>query len=243
MDSDRRRLCPAALDLRDSLYTKLPALYRPDRDTEAGLTGLYLIANLLRFLLWLSPAILLLCTVALASNLRVHLVVRLAGLGVVLMIAATHVLMPNQMLTWGARYYHPVLGNLVLLAVAGFFAVPQDLREQFTGKVVLLIGVSLVVLLPVRAVQVEAKVGPRAEVQARLSEIDADLLAFPRMPIWFTPDFVRNDPFLRNRPMMALETPDADLGPLAQVIRVMTPRDLWDFGLPFGTLYEPGNRE
>ena len=212
-------------------------------NVESGVTGYFLAANLLRFLLWMSPGILLLVAVALTHFRRIHPVAKLAALGVVLMVVATHVLMPNQMLSWGARYYHPVLGNMVLLAVAGFASVSQPVREHLAGQAAMAIVLSLAVLLPVRALQVEAKVGPRAEVQARINSMDADLATFPEMPIWFLPDFIRNDPFLRNRPLLAFEKPDADLGRLAQDAIALSPEDIWGFGLPQGTLYEPGTPE
>lgn len=207
---------------------------------ESGVTGYFLIANLLRFLLWTSPAILLLCAFALRALPRLHPVAKLAGLGVVLMVAATHVLMPNQMQSWGARYYHPVLGNMVLLAVAGLASTPRALRARLAGQAATAIAVSLVLLVPVRAVQVEAKVGPRAAVQARIDALDADVVALPRTAIWFAPDFIRNDPFLRNRPLLAENTQGADLGQLGKTLITLTSEDLWAFGLPHGTLYEPG---
>lgn len=198
--------------------------------------------NVSRFLLWVSPILLPLSLIALLSVRTLDRTVVLAGLSFLLTVVASHILMPNQMQSWGSRYYHPVLGCYVLFALGGYVAMRdaglgQSLRTLIVGSVV----ASLIVFLPWRALQVDAKVGPRAEVQAAIEAIDADVVVIPTRQIWFGFDYVRNRPDLSNRPLIIT---DQDVEALKffegmNVIR-LTPDDFPRLGLPTGTYIEPG---
>lgn len=220
--------------------------------SEAPLRPMFLIVNLLRYLLWLSPAVILLAVVALLAPRRIGPVGWAALASIALTIVANHVLMANQMLTWGARYYHPIIGNMIVLALAGYAqlrAAPEAPgARRLTETAALLILGSALVLVPGRMVQVHEKVAPRAAVQRAIAAIDADVVVIADLPVIFQYDLVRNSPFLTNRPLiMALppKTPEPLAAALPEPLRgarvhVLTMQDLTAFGLPRGTLYEPG---
>lgn len=200
----------------------------------------FLAVNALRFALWVSPALLLLAAAALLRPRGLGRVPVLCGLGFLLMAGASHVLMPNQMQTWGARYEHPVLGNAVLFALGGYVAAARAGQgARLAGMATALALIGAVVFLPWRAVQVEAKVGPRAAVQAALAGLDAGTVAIRPEGQWFGADFVRNDPLLRSRPLMVFaDAPPSP--PLAAPGIVVDRAALTALGLPIGTVIEPG---
>ena len=219
--------------------------------SEAPYRRFFLVANLLRYALWLSPAVILLSIAALLRPSRLGAVVWAALASTALTIVANHVLMPNQMLTWGARYYHPVIGNMILLALSGYVVLREAKDDPVARRVievaVLLIFASAALLLPQRMLQVNEKVAPRAAVQKSIDAIDADVVVIKNLPIWFSLDFVRNSPYLTNRPIILflwgdkpIPKPDELPGPMKGArIHVLTAQELTDFGLPSGTLYEP----
>lgn len=209
--------------------------------SEDNLSAFFLVTNVLRFLFWVSPAVLILIFVTLNNIKGVGLVPILAGAGFGLMVVATHVLMPNQMQGWGSRYYHPVLGNLVLFALGGYFAVLRAGGSDGIKQVVAtLVVVSTVILLPIRAIQVEAKIAPRAAVQRALSELDSDVVFIQAGQLWFGSDFVRNDPYLTNRPIISVNRNQNRFDTFGTRFLSFGKWEMSDLGLPFGTFYEPG---
>ncbi|MBV1868976.1 MAG: hypothetical protein KUG69_13895 [Marinosulfonomonas sp.] len=206
---------------------------------EKDLGGYFLATNVFRFLFWVSPALLILMFITLGKIKDIGLVPVLSGIGFLLMLVATQVLMPNQMHSWGARYYHPVLGNFVLFGLGGYFvAVSQN--TGLKQVIATLVVVSAVVLLPVRAIQMEAKIAPRAAVQRTLSELDVDTVIIQLNQQWFAPDFIRNDPFLTNRPIIVADRPQINFDHFGPAYISIGKPELSEFGLPIGTLYEPG---
>lgn len=202
-----------------------------------------LIANIWRFVLWVSPALLVLLALSRMLPRRVGLVPLLCGAGLLLTIVAHHVLMPNQTQTWGARYYHPVYGNAVILGLAALYALarqggPDVARLQ--RAVVMLCLAGLLIFLPWRAFQVEAKTGPRARVQAAIAQMDVDAVFIaPGAHDWFLADFLRNDPFLGNRPLLAAAVGEPVLPPGVESFVVLDKPALIALGLPSGTYMEP----
>jgi hypothetical protein len=211
-----------------------------NRDVLADIALPLTLTNVYRYLLWLSPAVLPLSVVAFLRWRTIGLVPILCGLSVVLTIAATYFLMPNQVHSWGARYYHPVLGCTVMFAVAGYRALKKE-AQQISPRPALafLLAISAFVLLPWRAEQVDEKVGPRARVQQAIASLDSDYVVLNGR-FWFGSDFVRNDPYLRNRPRIANSDILAAHSLIAgKKVIVLTQSDLVRMGLPAGTSLEP----
>jgi hypothetical protein len=214
-------------------------LQHSDRFAEVrGQVGpVLLLGDLLRFALWLSPALLPL--ILLVRARRLTLVPALCAAGVLLTVAVVYRLMPYQMQGWGARYYHPVLGNVVILGLAALAALPDDgSRRRMVRVTVLLALVGLTILLPLRLVQVSEKVGPRAKLQTAIEALDADAVAI-RDEAWFPADQVRNDPYLRNLPLILLLPAGEAVQPgLGRVIVLDAPA-IVALGRPSGTYLEP----
>ncbi len=209
--------------------------------TERSISGSFLVANIWRFLLWMSPALILLLVLALVSGLRIGRVPVIAALGFVFTVVTSHVLLPNQMYSLGSRYFHPGLVNVVIVAVAAFCGLAPELRTRQAIVNLLLLGA--LVLVPLRAWQVHEKVGPRANLQNELVSLDVENVIIRGGGAWFDADFVRNDPYLRNSPLFYIERPDQTIRPIlsGDTVRV-DGTGLVEMGLPAGTLLEPDFR-
>jgi hypothetical protein len=211
--------------------------------TEAGIDRTVGWVTLCRFWLWLSPAALPLIPLAILYWRKLGLVLRLAAMSFVLNLVVNQILMPNQMQSWGARYSHPVLGNLILFATGGLFAFTREHGWRPIRSGLAMLCLASVGFLGLRGIQIEAKVAPRAAVQRAISRLDAKLVIIDAPKMWFAPDLVRNDPFLRNRPLIAYRDRVGALRDLASVGGrhvVLSRARLTAMGLPERTLYEPG---
>ncbi|MBY0528283.1 MAG: hypothetical protein K2R98_33140 [Gemmataceae bacterium] len=104
---------------------------------------------------------------------------------------------------WGNRYLHGVLGNLVLLAVAGGLALRnQGGALPFRRLVVATTVFSLAVQLPIRAWQVERFIRPFARAMVYLEQMPEEVVVIDSPPVWHSRDLVRNEPFLGRRPLV-----------------------------------------
>ena len=205
---------------------------------DSQYSWLFLAVNLWRFLLWLSPAVVLLAILAMYSGSRLGVVASVSAIGVLFTVFASQVLLPNQMHTIGSRYYHPVIANVIIVALAAYYAFHDQVRLRRTVAVLVVLG--LVVFLPWRAFQIHEKVGPRAAIQTRLAALDTENVFFIRSGgAWFMADFIRNDPYLQQSPRYL------DLGVDASALQTtgrsitITGADLVEMGLPRGTFLEP----
>jgi hypothetical protein len=161
--------------------------------------------NLLRFLTWQNPLMLALAAAASLTIRRQPPIVKALAGGILLMFAATIVLMPYQGHGWGYRYFHGLLGSFALLGAYGWrtiIAEAPELRRRLRVGLGLAILVSLAVLLPLRAVQAYRFVTPYAVASERIARADADVVILDSGDRWFGWDLVRNDPFLRHRPII-----------------------------------------
>jgi hypothetical protein len=180
---------------------------------DIGPAGFLLMGlNLLRFLAWQSPLLVPLALVGLfTARARNAVVVQLAA-GIVLTLGVVLVLMPFQGHGWGYRYLHGFLGSLSLIAAQGWIHVTErGPRTARTPALALSSSVllSLFVLLPWRAYQVHAFVGPYASAAEAIKHARADVVIVDPTNIWFGQDLVRNDPFLRASPKV-LSLPKLD---------------------------------
>jgi hypothetical protein len=160
--------------------------------------------NLLRLITWQNPLVWPLFIVA-ATTLRRQppIAVTLLG-GILLIFAALLVVMPYQGHGWGYRYLHGLLGNFVLLAAFGWRTVfPRGEQDEklIPQPLLLSVLVSLLVLLPIRALQAHAFASPYQRADQAISHMKADLVIVDATGRWYAQDLVRNDPFLTNRPI------------------------------------------
>lgn len=137
---------------------------------------------------------------------------------------------------WGYRYFYAVLGNLVLLAVAGwepFCRMVGEARARTLAGVSVL--TALLVLFPLRAMQAEAMIAPFAEADAALSKVKAGVVLIDPMRVWYACDLVRNDPFLEQQPVraFAVNIPLAVLQRFKESgsVAIISDKQLEEFGL------------
>jgi hypothetical protein len=198
------------------------------------------VVNISRFLVWVSPALPLLGILALLRLRGLGVVPTIALASLVLTVVAVHFLMPNQMQTWGARYYHPVLGCLIVVAMAAIYSLKDSEKvERAISACMILAIFGLVVLIPWRAWQVHVKVGPRTAVQEQLMSSEADVVVLDYRDLWLPADFVRNSPYLRNRPLLLVGTEPDNFQLQFGDVQVLDRIDLIEMGLPVGTFLEP----
>jgi hypothetical protein len=206
--------------------------------TEQQLTLVFLVTNIWRFALWISPAIPLLLAGGLVSRCRLGVVPTVALAGIVCSIAVSHLMLPNQMYTIGSRYYHSILGNLVVVSMAVYYGLADD--SKLRRATIALVAAGALVFIPLRAWQVHQKVGPRAMIQHTLDDMGVENIVIRPDTVWFMTDFVRNDPYLRDGPFYYGELDDAPIDPISRgSTAVIGGQDLIAMGFETGTYLEP----
>jgi len=162
--------------------------------------------NLIRFITWQNPLSAPLFVLGFIPAVRAGGPMRALAAGVVLTTAALIVLMPYQGYGWGYRYWHGLLGSIALIGVLGGAKLIEgmtdpDRRAAQTLFVAACI-ISLIALLPLRALQVHRLVAPYARIEAAIRAAPVDVVLIDSKGGWYLNDLVRNDPFLRNRPLV-----------------------------------------
>lgn len=109
---------------------------------------------------------------------------------------------------WGDRYVYSALGAWMLVAVAGWGALVEQVGDR--GRAVVLTRAlclgSLLVLLPIRCWQAREFARPFATANAALAQVKADVLLLPKWDMWYGSDLMRNDPFFEDRPLRVYGT-------------------------------------
>jgi hypothetical protein len=180
--------------------------------TIAGLSNgwiyntLAAVVNVFRLISWQHLLLLPLAAVALFHWKRLPTVVKLLAIGCAITLVARFMVTPNAGHQWGYRYFHNMLGGLVLLSVAGLIywreGLSPDWRPRLARMLAWSSAISLFVLLPIRAGQVNDFIRPFARASAYLESLPADVVIVDTTSIWIGQDLVRNDPWLRNRPLL-----------------------------------------
>ena len=104
---------------------------------------------------------------------------------------------------WGDRYFHGVIGCLILVTIVGWDSLCGRIGKPAAATFVAagLIG-SLLVQFPLRCLQAESFVRPFALAANMFHGADADLIVFDPRTAWYSADLRRNDPFLKQRPVI-----------------------------------------
>lgn len=163
--------------------------------------------NLLRLAVWQNPLTWVLGAAALLTVRRQPPILWALAGGVAITFTAMILLMPYQGHGWGYRYLHGLLGNLALLGALGWKAITsatpaQTARARLWARVSLLVSVAI--LFPLRAYQASAFAAPYRQADAAIARSKADVVIIEDRGRWFASDLVRNDPYLRNRPVRVL---------------------------------------
>ena len=174
------------------------------RDISLG--GLALMAlNLLRFIAWQNPMLPVLVLVAAYCSRPLPTQLRLAAIGLLLTLVVVLVLLPFQAHGWGYRYMHGYIGVLCLLAAHGYVSLVPDMHVKVAAiwpSFAAACGFVLLVMLPGQALQVHAYVAQHARPLAVIASAAADVVVVDERSMFYGEDFVRNDPYLRNRPLI-----------------------------------------
>jgi hypothetical protein len=142
---------------------------------------------------------------------------------------------------WGNRYMHAVLGNAVLLAVAGAVEVWRSGRQALVARLVVASALlTLVVQWPLRALQTERFVRPYAAAHEYVASRRAQLVVIDPQSAWYGRDFVRNDPFLATTPKVLGVAPIRGQYPSQAAlpagargqVHAMVPSELAKLGVP-----------
>ncbi len=195
--------------------------------------------NLVRFATWQN---LLTAPLVLAGGLaawRAKGALRSLILGLVLTTAAMFVVLPYQGHGWGYRYLHGLLGSTCLLAAWTWAELTETIvagqRRAMADLFLAAVVVSAGILAPVRAIQTHAFVHPYALADAAIAHAAGDVVLVDDRASLFTVDLVRNDPLLRNRPLVlqlaALNTDQIRALCAAHTIAVFDRADAVRFGI------------
>ncbi|MEM8929567.1 MAG: hypothetical protein AAGE94_00230 [Acidobacteriota bacterium] len=209
-------------------------------ETFWGLPGedeLYLhLANLSLAATWQVPVLAVLLVVGIADWRHLPTPAREMLLSIGLTFAFYCFYYEGQGHGWGYRYLFPVLGNQVILALGGVYALECRLGGAAARSfcAVGLVG-ALLVQIPLRTVQVEQVVRPFATSSAWMESLPVDFVVVQGEGTWYGWDLLRNDPFFERRPMIfeseQLYRENLDrLEPLGTV-RGVWPAELAEFGM------------
>lgn len=175
-----------------------------------------MIANILRFFTWQHLLLLPLLRLGLTGPARRAPMAGLAG-GLALTLGVMAVILPYQGHGFGYRYLHGLIGNAILLAVAGWHALGPE-RAAWNGLVRRASVAGLVVVLPLQLVLAHAFYAPFASAARLIDRSAATYLLVDPAAAPFAGDLVINTPDLTNRPVRLLaDRVDAAL--LAQLCR------------------------
>ena len=164
--------------------------------------------DLLRFVAWQNPVMLPLIYVALRSRRALPPVFRQLAWGCLLSLG--FLLLPADSADgWGYLPFHGALGGLVLLGTLGWSALSDNAmasKVPATRALAMLTVAMVLIGVPVRVAQMEAEIGPMAAAGRHLKSLSSDIVLVDLPGISFGSALLRNDPYLRDRPMiMALQ--------------------------------------
>lgn len=129
------------------------------------------------------------------------------------------ILMPDQGHGWGYRYLHGLLGNFAILAAVGWdVSCTKTARPRYRAAVMALLLVSPLVMLPLRAVQIENFVEPYAAATRLTMSQDADVVIVDSLRVFVGVDIPRNDPLSQGRPV-AMSLRALEPGQIADLCR------------------------
>jgi hypothetical protein len=158
-------------------------------------------ANLTRLAGWQSLALLPLLLALARSGERAPWM-RLLVASVITSLLPYVILMPDQGHGWGYRYLHGLLGHLAILAAIGWdVSCTKTAAPRYKAAVVALLLISPVVMLPLRAVQIENFVGSYAAATRLTMSQDADVVIVDSQRVFVGVDIPRNDPLSQGRPV------------------------------------------
>lgn len=164
-----------------------------------------MVTNMARFVAWQNPALLPFAILSFCAIRRGVGKAPELFWGVVLTSVAMFILLPYQGHGWGYRYWHGLIGNTALLAAYGWVSLPESDTNGWGRPRALFAICALVAwlgLLPMHAKAAHDFAMPYAAATAAIEGSTADVVIVDPSGLAFAEDLVRNDPLLRNRPLV-----------------------------------------
>jgi len=104
---------------------------------------------------------------------------------------------------WGYRYMQPVYGFVVLSALGGAVALCRMGGKSLVLKAVAMsVLISACLQMPYRAYEIRTMVRPLALTSRFLEQQPADFVILKTSGFWYSWDLIRNDPWLKERPLI-----------------------------------------
>jgi len=164
-----------------------------------------MVQNLLRFTAWQHPLMLVLLIPGMVLSWRVGGVLRCLTGGILLTLLAMLILLPYQDIGWGYRYVHGLLGSAALLAAFGWgeLVFESDPEQRRAAWSVMGAGTAaaLLILLPIHLAQMHTYLSPYTRANAAIAGSKTDAVVIETISMHHGIELVRNDPYLRNRPL------------------------------------------
>ncbi len=165
-----------------------------------------MVQNLLRFAAWQHPMLLVLLVPGIALGWRAGGVLRSLAAGIALTLLTMLILLPFQDIGWGYRYAHGLIGSAALLAAFGWISLTGSAsaseRQAAWSVMGVTTAVAVLLLLPVHAIQMYAYISPYTRANAAIAATKADAVVIETISVHNGIELVRNDPYLRNRPLV-----------------------------------------
>jgi hypothetical protein len=165
-----------------------------------GITGAMTFAL---FASWAVPVALVAILLAFLSWKRLDLFAKALAASFAFNVIGRALFFGTQGAGWGARFFHASIANAAILAALGM----QQMIEVFgTRRTYRLVGAALatalIIELPMRGFQAERIVRPYVDASRYLESIDADVVVAYFEDVRWGRQLLRNDPFLRTRPIL-----------------------------------------
>jgi hypothetical protein len=161
--------------------------------------------NLLRLIAWQNFLLVPLCALAWRAIREDQGLASQLAAGIALTLIAMFILMPFQAHGWGYRYLHGLLGSFCLLAAYGWIRATQGGDSAKSGSPFQAFAwaglFSVLVAIPLHAIQARTLIAPSIAADRAIAAADVDIVLIDDDGVQHGHDFVRNDPFLRNRPI------------------------------------------
>lgn len=164
-----------------------------------------MLQNLLRFGVWQHPLMIILLIPGLAAGWRAGGTFRSLSMGIGLTILAMLILLPYQDIGWGYRYLHGLIGSAALLATLAWKQLCETASPAERAAPWALLAattVAALALVAVHALQVHAYLSPYTRANAAIAARKTDAVVIETISIYHGIELVRNDPYLRNRPLI-----------------------------------------
>ncbi|MGF1446362.1 MAG: hypothetical protein ACFBRM_09195 [Pikeienuella sp.] len=189
----------SVLGLIQGLLVKIGSLLRPGSWVESAT----LYANLVRLLAWQNLALVPLL-VAFAVYGRWSRITVLLAASLVVSFLPYPLLMPDQGHGWGYRYMHGLIGNLALLATAGWVALsqaPEPEIRRLRAAIVLLLLVTPLPLVAQKAIGIHGFAATFQRSMDEITAMPADIVVIDDLEVNYGMDLMQNAPDFTNRPL------------------------------------------